>query len=362
MTSALLVAVVLLLANAFFVAAEFAPITARRTRLEQLAAGGSARARMALASSRELSLTLAGAQLGVTMMSLGLGFVAEPSIGRLIESALNSVGLPEPLVNGIGFGLALIIVVFFHMVVGEMVPKNLAIAVPETSALWIAAPMRLYITLLRPVIRLLNTLANVVLHLFKVQARDELTGAATAEQLAAMVSESRAEGMLDDLEEELLSGALHFGTRTTASVMIPRDQVVAVSANASAEEVEALVVSTGHTRFPVYDGTPDNVVGYIHAKTLLDIGPAERRQQLPRSAIRPLLMVPATHRLRPVLLAMRRRRTHIAAVIDEGRRWAGLITMEDVLEQLIGGIEEGNDEPDDDADASKPPSGKPSSN
>jgi len=335
---ALLIAAALLGANAFFVAAEFALMTARRTKLEQLANTGDARARVALRANQDLSFMLAGAQLGVTIASLGLGFVAEPAIAQGIETALGFAGLPESVLAGLSYSVALGIVVFCHMVFGEMVPKNIAIAAPETSARWLSAPLRLYSTIFGPLIRSLNFLANGVLRLLRVTPRDALAIAATADEFASMISDSRAEGVLDELEEELLSGALRFSVHTTASVMTRRDDVAAMPSSTTADEFEALVVATGHSRFPVYDDDLDHVTGYMHAKSLLDIPGEQRRSPLDRDLVRPLFAVRTTDHLRAVLLAMRRRRTHIALVADDAGRTAGLITLEDVLEQLVGPI------------------------
>jgi CBS domain containing-hemolysin-like protein len=340
---ALLIALALLVANGFFVAAEFALMAARRTRLEELAGEGNTRARMALRSNRELSFTLAGAQLGVTMASLGLGFVAEPAVAHLLESGLGLTALPEAVAEATAFVIGLLIVVFVHMVIGEMVPKNIAIAAPERAALWIAVPMTAYCTLFRPVIRLLNAAANGVLRVLRVEPVGSLATAATGDELATMVAASRAEGMLDEVAEQLLSGALRFGEDTPATAMVPRDRMRAVAASTTPGELEALVVASGHSRFPVYAGTVDHVIGYVHAKSLLDVSEEERDQPLPSRLIRPLLHVPAPYRLRALLTAMRSRRTHIALVVDGTGAALGLITLEDVLEQLVGAIRDEHD-------------------
>ncbi len=336
-----LVAAVLLLAvNGFFVAAEFALIAARRTFLEQRAGEGDRRAVWALASAQDLSVMLAGAQLGVTLASVALGFVAEPAVAHLLEPVFHAVGLSEGLSHAVSFFVGLALVVVAHMVLGEMVPKNLAIAGPEKTALLIAGPLRLYGRALGPLLRALNGAANGVLRLLKVEPADELATAATAEDLASMIGESRDEGFLDAFEEELLSGALHFDAVPAASVMLPRERIVAAPDTSTAEDLEALVVRTGRSRIPIFRGNLDRVVGFVHAKALLDVPAGARRKGLDPRLLRPVLTAPADRRLNAVLAAMRQRQIHIALVVDPRGRTIGLLTLQDVLQALVGQIRE----------------------
>jgi len=336
----LLTAVVLLVVNGFFVAAEFALIAARRTFLEQKAGEGDRRAGWALASSHELSVALAGAQLGVTVCSVALGFVAEPAVAHLLEPVFEAAGLSEGMTHAAAFVVGLSIVVFAHMVLGEMVPKNLAIAGPERTALLIAGPLRLYGRLFGPLLRALNGIANAVLRLARIEPAEELATSATAEDLATMIGESRDEGFLDQFEEQLLSGALHFDAVTAGSVMVQRDRIVAAPAATTAEELEAMVVRTGRSRIPLYDGSLDRVVGFVHAKALLDVPDPARTRALDRCLLRPILTVPADRRLNAVLAAMRQRHIHIAIVTDARGRTVGLLTLQDVLQTLVGQIRE----------------------
>jgi CBS domain containing-hemolysin-like protein len=335
----LLVAIVLLIANGFFVGAEFALIAVRRTRIEQLAAEGHTRAATALASMRELSFMLAGAQLGITMASLGLGFVAEPAVARLIESGLGRVvELPEGLLHSISFVVALGIVVFFHMVVGEMAPKNIAIAEPERSALWLALPMRVYVTVFRPFIYLLNALANAALRLMGVAPRDEVADVHTPEEIATMIAEAGEVGMLEEFKQRLLSGALELGQRDAGAAMVSRTEMTAVPATTTPAEIEHVVLETGHSRIPVYSEDIDHVLGFVHAKDLLRVADDERDRALRPDLLRQMLIVPESRKLRPLLLDMRRERRHLALVIDEHGGTAGIVTLEDLLEELVGEI------------------------
>lgn len=341
MSPGLLAATVgLLLANGFFVAAEFALTAARRSRLEELASKGDPRARLALASAGELSMMLAGAQLGITMASLGLGYVAEPAIAHALEAALHGLAVPEPVVRTGSYLVALAIVVFLHMVVGEMAPKNVAIAEPERSTLWIALPFRGFINLLRPFIVALNAAANATLRVFGVEPVDALERTPDPRDLAALIAESARAGKLDPHERRLLFRAVEMLDLDAAAVMVPRTDMVAAPVDATPAELERIVVELGHSRVPLYEGTPDNVVGFFHAKDLLRIPEEERERPLPRRFVRPLLVVPESRRLLDLLLDMRRRGVHFALVVDEHGGTAGVVSLEDVVEALVGELAE----------------------
>jgi len=341
----LLGSVALLLANAFFVAMEFALIAARRTKIEQLAAEGNTRARIAAKSLKELSFMLAGAQLGITMASLGLGAVAEPAVADLIESGLHSVvELSDATLHSISFVVALTLVVFFHMVIGEMAPKNIAIAAPVTSALWLAPPARFYANILRPFIHLLNSIANAALRLLRVDPQDELISVHTAGEIGVMVTESAREGVIKDWEHRLLMGAVGLSDLDAGAVMIPRTEIVAVLVSATVQDVEEVVVASGHTRIPVLEGNLDDILGFVHAKDLLKTDPGARDRPLPRDLIRPMLIVPESRKLQLLLLDMQREQRHFALVLDEHGGTAGLVTLEDLLEELVGEIRDEYDE------------------
>jgi len=336
---ALIASVLLLLANGFFVGAEFALIASRRTKIEELAEGGNTRAVVAMKSIRELSFMLAGAQLGITMASLGLGFVAEPAVAHSLETGLQSfLDIPEGLLHTISFVIALGIVVFLHMVIGEMAPKNIAIAVPERSALWLAIPMRIYANALRPFIHFLNMSANGGLRLLGVEPKVEVIEVHSAPEIARMIAQSAEEGLLEEFQERLLSGAIGLGERDAASVMVSRTEMEAVSLTATPAEIEAVVLRTGHSRLPVYRDDLDNIIGFVHAKDLLRIPEGNYNHPLPGHVVRGMLVVPESRKLHPLLFDMRRERRHFALVIDEHGGTAGIVTLEDLLEELVGEI------------------------
>ncbi|MDP1821064.1 MAG: hemolysin family protein [Acidimicrobiales bacterium] len=340
----LALALVLLLANGFFVAVEFALMASRRTKLEAMADHGSARARLAIGSMRHLNVQLAGAQLGITMASLLLGYVAEPTVADLVERAVEVVvNVPEGVLHTIGFAIALTIVAFLHMVIGEMVPKNIALAAPERTLLSLAVPNRVYVTVFGPLLRILNGLSNAGVRLLGVEPRDELATAASAQELAVMLGASRDEGLIEDVAHQLLTGALHLRDRRVTTVMMPRDGVVWLPRSATPAEAEALVVSSGHTRLLVAGESVDDVLGFVHAKDLLTVAGEARHRPLPLGRVRRMLLVGEDTLLDDALLAMQRARIHVAVVTDPAGRTLGIVTLEDVIEALVGDIRDESD-------------------
>jgi CBS domain containing-hemolysin-like protein len=335
----LLLSLLLLLANGFFVAMEFALIAARRSQIEALSAEGNRRATVALRSIRELSVMLAGAQLGITMASLALGAVAEPAFADLFEKTVgDAVEIPSGLLHTISFLVALGVVVFLHMVIGEMAPKNIAIARPEASALWMAYPIRIYAAIFRPVTVALNAFANRCLSLIGIDPRDELLTVHSAREIGLMVSRSAREGKLQEFESGLLTRAAGFSERDAGEVMVPRTDMVALPLDVTPAEIENTVNELGHTRLPIYAGDLDRIVGFFHSKDLLQVPEGERKKRIPRRLIRPILVVPESRKLHPLLFDMRRERRHFALVVDEHGGTAGVVTLEDVLEELVGDI------------------------
>ena len=336
----IVLAVVLLVANAGFVAAEFALIAARRSRLEPLAEAGNRRARMALAAMGDLNRQLAGAQLGITMASLGLGFVAEPAVARLIERAVESFAdLPSGVLHTISYAVSLSLVVYLHMVLGEMVPKNIALAGAERTAMWLAPVSRLYAIVFGPLIGLLNWVSAGLVRLCGVEPIDRLPTARTPQEFAGLVEHSAAEGYLDDFDRTLLSSALELAGRPVRSVMVPRDRIVAVEREATVAEVVDVMNASGHSRVVVQNGSVDRVAGFVHAKDLLDVTGARAAQPLGDELIRVVPSIEEETPLEGVLSLMQGTRRHLAVVRQGARgRTAGLVTLEDVLEVLVGDL------------------------
>ncbi|MFY1696229.1 hemolysin family protein [Solwaraspora sp. WMMA2101] len=334
---AILVGVLLLAGNAFFVGAEFALISARRTQIEPRAAAGSRLARVTLRAMENVSLMMAGAQLGITVCSLGLGAIGEPAVAHLMEPGFAALGVPEALVHPIAFAIALAIVVFLHMVIGEMVPKNIALAGPERSALVLGPVLYGVVTVLRPLIWLLNQVANIVLRLLRVQPKDEVTSAFTREEVSGFIAQSRREGLIDEHEHRLLTGALAFSDQPTARVAIPLESLVTVAAASTPVELEQRCADTGYSRFPVLDGNAE-VTGYLHVKDVLGAPAADRDQPVDAHLIRPLVTVRGTQPMRDTLTVMQQQGAHLARVVDADGRLTGLAALEDVIEELVGEV------------------------
>lgn len=334
--TALGIGIALLVGNAFFVGAEFALIAARRTQIEPRAVAGSAVARLTLRAMERVSLMMAGAQLGITACSLGLGAIAEPAVAHLIEVPLAAVGVEGTARHAVAFVIAMTIVVFLHMVLGEMVPKNIAIAGPERSALVLGPVLYGVVLVLKPLLVAMNWCANVALRALRVDPKEEVASAFTHDEVAAFIAESRREGLLDQGEHDLLRGALEIGVERVAVVTVPLSELEVLPAGATMADAEAACVRTGYSRFPV--AMPDGTLsGYVHLKDLL-LSPEDVQQQpIPRHRVRPLARIPAEAPLDDALAAMQARGAHVALVL-EGDRVVGAAMLEDVVERLVGEV------------------------
>ncbi|WEB38875.1 hemolysin family protein [Streptomyces yunnanensis] len=328
----LFVGLLTLVVNAFFVGAEFALISVRRSQIEPYAEAGDRRAGSVLWGLQHVSALLAAAQLGITLCTLVLGAVAEPAIAHLLEPGFDAVGIPHALIHPISFVIALAVATYLHMLFGEMVPKNVALAEPVRSALLLGPPLVALTRALRPVIFAINALANGLLRLLRVEVKDEVAATFSDAQLAQLVEDSRAAGLLDERAQERLRDALELGRRPVRDVVLPVSEVVSARIGTTAEELEHLAAASGFSRFPVVDDTR-RILGYLHVKDALDAAP--RSAPFPVSALRPIARVRAATPLDDVLTAMRGSRTHLAAVIGDDGTLAGLVTMEDVLRELV---------------------------
>ncbi|MBO9524283.1 MAG: HlyC/CorC family transporter [Nocardioidaceae bacterium] len=335
--SALLLAVVLLLGNAFFVGAEFALVSARRTKVEPKAAAGSRMAVTALRAMEDLSSVIAAAQFGITVCSLGLGAVAEPAIADLIEPVLHDLSVPHGWLHPVAFTLGMGLVVYLHVVIGEMVPKNLALAGPERAALVFGPPMVALVTFLKPIVVGLDATANVGVRLLRIEPRTEVSSTFTHEEVEALVDESRAEGLLEQEEYERLSGALGFTTRTVTDVLLPMTSLQTVPRGARATEVEAICAETGFSRFPVVDAD-GALIGYLHIKDVLGHDTHGRAQVVEDRWIRPFATVRSDDTLVTALQTLQSQGAHLARVVSPENAVLGIATLEDVIEVLVGEI------------------------
>ncbi|MDN5777496.1 MAG: hemolysin family protein [Humibacillus sp.] len=336
MIVALTLSVVLLVLNAFFVAAEFALIASKRHRLEDLAENGSRAATAAVNGSRELSLMLAGAQLGITLCTLGLGSVAKPAVADLLAPVLTFLRLPESAASVVAIVLAVAIVVFLHMVVGEMAPKSWAISHPERSAVLLALPFRGFARVARPVLSLLNSMANGCLRLMGVDPQNELAQVHGPKELALLIGSARDHGMLAEPEHRVLAGAIDLDTLTLRAVMVPLSRAVGLPSTATCGAAEALSRDSGRSRLVVSEGS--NPVGITHVRDIV---------RAVRSAPVTAVTTPA-HRLDvelsllDALGLMRAQRAQLVFVVD-ATGTIGLVSMEDLLERVLGQFDDETD-------------------
>ncbi len=330
--------VILLIANAFFVGAEFAVISARRSQIEPRAEAGSRAAKTALWAMEHATLMLATSQLGITVCSLLILNVSEPAIHHLLEIPLGLTGWPPEVIGGIAFGIALAIVSFLHVVFGEMVPKNISFSLPERAVLILAPPLVAVATVLKPIIVALNAIANGILRLFRVEPKNEATSVFTFDEVATIVATSRREGVLTDITGTL-SNAFEFTNKRVRDVALPLGQLVALPEDASPADVERAVAQHGFSRYVLVDeaGEP---TGYLHLKDVLDLDDEEFTEPVPPKRIRNLVSVFRDTELEDALATMRRSGVHLARSFDEQGGTQGVLFLEDIIEVLVGEVED----------------------
>lgn len=336
MTALLGVAVVLVLGNGFFVGAEFAVLAARRSRLEA-AAGTSRRARTTLRAIEQLPLMISGCQFGITLCSLGLGALGEPVVARLLTGPAELAHVPDAVVHPLALAVALTLVSAVHMLIGEMVPKNLALAGPESAALLMAPPLVAFVGVFRPVIVALTAVATGIIRLFGVQPVSEVGDPGDREGVAALIAESRAEGLLPAEQHELLRGALSFEERTAAAVLLPLPSLVTVPPTATPADIETLTVRTGYSRFPVQEAG-GALLGYVHLADVLETDEAARQAPVDRRWIRSMTTIRPSDLLQDVLARLQRTGAHLGVVVGDDGVTLGLVALEDVLEELVGEV------------------------
>lgn len=334
---ALWFSLLLLLGNAFFVGAEFAVMAARRSQMEPMAEQGSKRARLVLEALENVSSLLACAQLGITVCSVLLGAVAEAALHHLLLAPVEAVGLPEGAAHVIALVLALLVVVYLHVVVGEMIPKNLAIAGPDRAAL-LLAPALLWVTkALRPLISLLEVIAKWLVRRFGIEPQDEVASTFSTEEVHMITEESHREGLLEDQESERIRGALEFSDRVAADVAVPVQDLVTLPVGATPADLETLVAKRGFSRFPVTDRSGE-MAGYLHLKDVLYATDELYDEPVPPKRVRPLATVQPHDEVEDVLLTMQRLGSHLARVVDRDGVVTGVVFMEDLLEELVGEV------------------------
>ncbi|MDZ4093221.1 MAG: hemolysin family protein [Arthrobacter sp.] len=331
--------VVLLVVNAFFVGAEFAVISARRSQIEPKAEAGSKAAKTTLWAMEHATLMLATSQLGITVCSLVILNVSEPAIHHLLEIPLGLTSLSAETIGIVAFVVALLLVTFLHVVFGEMVPKNISFSVPTRAALLLAPPLVLVARVFKPVIWTLNGIANSILRLFKVEPKDEATSAYTLDEVANIVEQSTRDGMLTDTSGTL-TAAFEFTAKTVADVEVPIDSMVLLPSSATPADIQRAVAAHGYSRYILTDddGAP---TGYLHLKDVMDLTtPAAFSEAVPAKRIRKLASAFSGSELEDALAVMRRTGAHVARVFDAHGTTTGVLFLEDIIEELVGEVQD----------------------
>jgi len=328
--------VVLLAGNAFFVGAEFAVIAAKRSQIEPLAETGSKRAKTSLYAMENATLMLATSQLGITVCSLLILLVSEPAVHHLLEVPLESLGLPVAAVGTIAFILALLIVTYLHVVLGEMVPKNMSFSLPDKAVLLLAPPLVFVSRVISPVIRAMNAIANGILRLTGVEPKAEATSAYTLDEVATIVAESTKTGMLSD-HSGALTAAFEFTTKKVKDVTIPLEQLVTLPEDATPRDVHHAVAQRGFSRY-VLVNEDDDPTGYVHIKDVLDSDETESDYPVPPRRIRNLVALQETVELEDALATLRGTGSHVAKVLTSAGETAGVLFLEDIIEELVGEV------------------------
>jgi CBS domain containing-hemolysin-like protein len=344
--SRLIAILVLLVLNGYFVAAEFALVRSRRTRLESMARTGDWKARIALRASGNLARVLSASQLGITLASLALGWLAEDAFGEWVKEHLAAlpIAMDVSLRAGIGAGVALTLVTYLHVVFGELAPRSAALAHPERFATWLTPPLVGFAWLVSPFTGMLNSSANLVLRMFGEKPADEHEGVHSAEELRLIVEQSQEGGGLQEQDANLLEGVFEFSEKNAREVMTPRTDIDALDITSTLDETMAMIDESGRSRYPVYEDTIDNIVGLVLAKDLIPVLRAPPPNFNLRSIMRTVHVVPGTREVEGVLADFKRLKEHMAIVLDEYGGTAGLVTMEDLLEEIVGEILDEYDE------------------
>jgi CBS domain containing-hemolysin-like protein len=332
---------VLILANGYFVAVEFSLVAADRNRIDAEAEAGGRRVRLAAGVLSRLSFHLSGAQLGITVTSLLLGFLAEPAVAGALEPAL------EPLLgertHGPSIALALVLATVFQMIVGELIPKSLALARAHRTVILVAPLVRMYGIVAGPLVRALNGLANSTLRRFGIEPREELATTRTLDELMIVISAAADEGELDTEARQLLERSIRFGEKTAADVIVPRHAVEALHDHDTVADLVAATARTGFSRFPVMGRNLDDIVGTVHVRRVFEVDPTAREATPLASLVEDAFVVPESRDLDHLLVEMAASGRQLAIVVDEYGGTAGILTVEDVLESIVGAIDDEHD-------------------
>lgn len=333
----------LVVANGFFVAAEFAMVKVRSTRLETLVSEGNTRAKFAQNLITHLDAYLSACQLGITLASLGLGWVGEPAIAEMIEPFMQQLGFSEIMIHNISFAIAFSVITALHIILGELAPKSLAIQKSEAVTMWTAVPLIGFYKLMYPFIWILNNLANWILRTAGFQITGEHEAAHTEEEIRILMEESHKQGFIDKTELTFVDNIFDFAETTAREVMIPRTDMVCLYVQDSFEENLETALTEQLTRYPLCDNDKDNIIGFVHIKDLLGAVARGKRPNV-REMVRNVVAIPESMHLSDLLKLLQKNHSQLALVVDEYGGTAGLVTVEDILEEIVGEIQDEFDE------------------
>ena len=334
----------LVFCNAFFVISEFAIVKIRRTKLEELSAEGNSKAKIALKINEHLNTYLSATQLGVTLASLGLGWLGEPAVSRLLEDMLNGiVEINKIVLHSVSFGVAFTFITLLHVVLGELVPKSMAIQDTERYAMMIAKPLYVFNKICSPIIWCFDHVSLAILKMMHIQQADENEDMHSEEEIKLIIDASQKGGVIDDTESEIIQNAINFSEICAHEIMIPRQEMMCVYQDDSFEDIMKFVKEHKHTRFPICAEDKDNILGMIHIRDILE-STDEPHKDILKRIVRKILFVPENMSISEILHRMMKTRRHLAIVVDEYGGTAGLLTMEDILEELVGDIQDEHDE------------------
>ena len=333
----ILVTAFLLLANAFFVGAEFAAMAARRSQLEPLADEGNKRAAIAVDAMQHTGVLLATCQLGITVCSVLLGAISEAALHHALHPVMERIGVPDAFTDATSLTLAILVVVYLHVVVGEMVPKNIAIAGPERSAMLLVPPLMVVMKVAKPIILVMDGVSKAFVRLAGVDPKDEVGSAFTAEEVQHIVTESHREGLVEAEKYGLVGAALEFSDKNAGDVAVTREQLITVERDATPDDVERLVAKYGFSRYPVIS-TGGDLTGYLHLKDVLYADETERDEPVPTKRLRRMATVQPDDEVEDVLRTMQRTGTHVARVVGPTGAVTGVVFLEDVIEELVGEV------------------------
>ncbi|MBB6691309.1 HlyC/CorC family transporter [Cohnella xylanilytica] len=328
--------------NGFFVSVEFAMVKVRGTRIDTLVQEGNKRAKLASHLTGHLDAYLSACQLGITLASLGLGWIGEPTIAKALEPVFEGMGLSKSWVHPLSFVIGFSFITVLHIVLGELAPKTLAIRQSETVTLWAAGPLIVFRKIMSPFIWLLNGTANLILKMVGIQPADEISSAHTEEEIRILMKESHKSGLIDNTELTLVDNIFEFAETNAHEIMIPRTEMICLYANQSFEANKEIALKEMHTRYPVCENDKDNIIGFIHIRDLLQV--PENSVQDIRQLLRPLTTVPESMPISTLLKLMQKKKSQIAILIDEYGGTSGLVTLEDIMEEIVGEIQDEFDE------------------